>query len=80
MAYPHGGFDNTTLRILDKLGYKGAFSGVSGINTPGTNPYILKRIPMLNAQVGLWRFKLFLWKLEIMAKVKELRSFGSFRQ
>jgi peptidoglycan/xylan/chitin deacetylase (PgdA/CDA1 family) len=74
VAYPYGGFNAITVGILDGLGYKGAFSGISGINTPGTNPYMLKRIPMLNAKIGLWRFELYLWKLEMAAKVKEFRS------
>ncbi|VBB09815.1 polysaccharide deacetylase [Lucifera butyrica] len=74
LAYPFGGFNAATLRLLGETGYLGAFSGIPGVNTANTNPYILHRIPMLNTKTGIWRFELYLWKLQLKDKIRQLRG------
>ncbi len=45
-SYPNGNWDEATISILKKAGYKGAVTTEFGINSALTNPYLLKRIDM----------------------------------
>lgn len=46
-AYPYGSYgtwDPPTLRALREAGFEGAFTSVFGLNTPRTDPYLLRRV------------------------------------
>lgn len=72
-AYPLGkpqDIGNEALRAVQEAGYSWAFTTVSGVNTPQSNPYELHRLPievshhwlLLAALVsGIWQFFSPLW-------------------
>ena len=43
-SYPYGDFNNMTIKILMEAGFKYGITCIEGVNTPETNPYLLKRI------------------------------------
>jgi hypothetical protein len=43
-SYPNGNWDDDTLSLVEKAGYKGAVTTQLGHNVASTNPYLLKRI------------------------------------
>lgn len=42
-SYPHGSFNNDTIKILNLLKYRLAASSIKGINTSSTNKFLLHR-------------------------------------
>ncbi|HWR08302.1 MAG TPA: hypothetical protein VN379_15665 [Sporomusa sp.] len=65
-------FDRT---IFDKLSHadNGAFFREdAGIDVPGSNPYQLKRLLILQLKLGLWGFKLLLLRVVLLAKLESL--------
>ncbi len=43
VSYPHGSYNNDTLSIIDKIGYKYAACSKKGFNSINTNKYLLHR-------------------------------------
>lgn len=69
LAYPHGKFNSTMYELLKKAGYQGAFSGVAGLNFPGTDQYQIKRISILRPKFDIWSFELRLARANLYAKL-----------
>ena len=68
LAYPNGKFDASMFTLLQQSGYRGAFSGIHGLNLPGDNPYILKRISILKPKFGMLSFRVRLMRALIASK------------
>lgn len=68
LAYPNGSYDKESRQFLKESEYLGALTGVSGLNTEATDPYILRRINVSNPWFGLTEFKLRMFKAELFAK------------
>ncbi len=58
LAYPFGQYDIALYPLLRQAGYKGACSGVIGLNQAGDDPYSLKRVNIPHPRLGLWEFRL----------------------
>jgi peptidoglycan/xylan/chitin deacetylase (PgdA/CDA1 family) len=59
LAYPHGRNDTAARAAADAAGYRAAYTTAPGRNSPGTDPYRLRRI-----SVKAWDSHLsFLWKV-----------------
>lgn len=65
LAYPHGQFSPAMFDDLKRVGYTGAFSGITGLNFQDTNLYELKRISIFGPTLDLWSFRLQLAKSNI---------------
>lgn len=68
-AYPYGQFSTTAQQILKETGYKGACSGIAGLNDKNTNSYALKRINVPQPKYGLWEFRLRLLRAHLYSKL-----------
>lgn len=68
-AYPHGKFDPAMFSLLKQSGYRGAFSGIPGLNFPSDNPYTLKRISILNPKFDIWSFRFRLMRAMVSSKL-----------
>ncbi len=69
LAYPYGKYDNAMPDILRQAGYRGACTGVTGLNFTKDNAYFLKRINIPRPRYGLWEFRLRLLRANIYAKI-----------
>lgn len=69
LAYPYGNFDSTLFEILRTAGYKGACTGINGLNKPGGNVYSLKRINVGRDRIGLLEFRLRLLRANIYSRL-----------
>ena len=69
IAYPYGKFNPEMFNLLRQVGYRGAFSGISGLNFPGDNPYTLKRISILSPKFDIWSFQFRLIRTMISSKL-----------
>lgn len=56
-AYPFGSLDSRLPRLLRKAGYRAACSVRTGRNTPRTDPFLLRRVEILEGELG-WRLRL----------------------
>jgi Predicted xylanase/chitin deacetylase len=79
IAYPHGKFTPAMFNLLRQAGYRGAFSGISGLNFPGDNPYTLKRISILSPKFDIWSFQFHLIRTMISSKLR-LAAYSFFWQ
>ena len=48
IAYPKGSFNESTPHVANEAAYWGGFSVMNGTCSRGTNPYILRRIPIFS--------------------------------
>jgi peptidoglycan/xylan/chitin deacetylase (PgdA/CDA1 family) len=69
LSYPYGKFDPATIAILRQGNYRGACSGITGLNRPGGDSYSLKRINILRGKLGFWNFRARLLRASIYAKL-----------
>lgn len=69
LAYPYGQFTTVTQQVLKDTGYRGAVTGIPGLNHKETNPYLLKRINMPHPKYGLGEFRLRLLRAEMYSKL-----------
>lgn len=74
LAYPYGGCDAAMQDILRQTGYRGACTGVAGLNSAGDNAYFLKRINIPRPKYGMGEFRLRLLRAQIYAKLGIGRS------
>jgi len=61
-AYPFGGlehFDGISQSLVERAGYKAAFTTLPGINEAGVNRWALKRVGVQDDPPSLFAFKLF---------------------
>jgi peptidoglycan/xylan/chitin deacetylase (PgdA/CDA1 family) len=68
-AYPYGQFSTTAEQILKETGYKGACTGIAGLNDKNTNSYALRRINVPQPKYGLWEFRLRLLRAHLYSKL-----------
>ena len=66
LAYPFGQFNPSIFSLLQQAGYRGACTGLAGLNTAADPPYRWKRINVPRAKLGLWEFKLRLLRAELV--------------
>lgn len=69
LAYPHGKYSRTFFNELQQAGYRGAFTGQTGLNFPSTDPYQLKRISIIRPVFSFWNFELRLARATIYGKL-----------
>lgn len=69
LAYPYGQYDSALPEILHQAGYRGACTGIAGLNAPGDNAYLLKRINIPRPRYGMGEFRLRLLRADIYAKL-----------
>lgn len=67
IAYPYGEYNQQVIAALQAAGYKGACSTKVGVNVKNGNIYALKRIYIGPPRLGLWEFKLRLWRAQLMS-------------
>jgi len=76
LAYPYGSYDAAMPEVLRQAGYRGACTGLPGLNkyiaqgepTPASN-YLLKRVNVPQPKYGLWEFRLRLIRAEVYSKL-----------
>jgi peptidoglycan/xylan/chitin deacetylase (PgdA/CDA1 family) len=56
-AYPFGRWDWRVVRLVRAAGYRAACTCMGGLNSRRTNPLLLRRVEILNEDLG-WRFRL----------------------
>lgn len=69
LAYPYGQFSPITEELLGEAGYKGACSGIAGLNSKGMDVYALKRVNVPHPRYGLWEFRLRLFRAHLYSKL-----------
>lgn len=68
LAYPFGKYDAAMPDILQQAGYRGACTGVTGLNFIATNQYLLKRVNVPQPKYDLWEFRARLLRAHLYAK------------
>ncbi len=69
LAYPYGQFNTAVKETLRQAGYRGACSGIAGLNLWGGDPYALKRVNIPRPRYGLWEFRLRLLRASVYSKL-----------
>jgi peptidoglycan/xylan/chitin deacetylase (PgdA/CDA1 family) len=67
-ANPFGETAPAVVELLERTGYRAACSSVVGVNRPGENPYMIRRMSVTRPQYGLWDFRVRLWLLNVAGK------------
>ena len=68
-SYPNGAYDEELPRLLKENEYLSAVTGDAGLNTFGTDPYLMQRINIPHPRFGLTEFRLRLWKGKLCARL-----------
>lgn len=68
-SYPNGAVNDTAIKELKQNDYLAAVTGDAGLNTFGTNPYLLQRTNIARPRFGLMEFKLRLFKAELFTRL-----------
>ena len=68
-ANPFGETAPAVVELLSRTGYRAACSSVVGINKPGENLYMIRRLSVLRPRAGLWEFRARLWWLNMKGKL-----------
>ena len=74
LAYPYGKFTGETVSVLQAAGYRGACTGLPGLNVPNSARYSLKRVNVPKPRLGLWEFQIRLLRAEIVFVVESLET------
>ncbi|WP_378950380.1 polysaccharide deacetylase family protein [Pelosinus sp. sgz500959] len=69
LAYPYGEFSPITEQLLNEARYRGACSGIAGLNREGADVYALKRINIPHPKYGLGEFCLRLFRAHLYSKL-----------
>lgn len=64
-ANPFGETAPAVVELLGRTGYTAACSSVVGINYPGENLYMIRRLSVPRSRFGLWDLKARLWWLHL---------------
>ena len=67
LAYPFGKFDTAVFSLLQQAGYRGACTGIAGLNFAADPPYRWKRVNVPRPKLGLWEFRLRLLRAELVS-------------
>lgn len=62
IAYPKGSYNAFTARVANESGYTGGFSILPGTCSRGTNPYVLRRIPVFRYDGDIGRTMTKRWR------------------
>ena len=68
-ANPFGETAPAVVELLKHTGYFAACSSVVGINKPGENLYMIRRISVPRPNYGLWDFRMRLWRLNLAGRL-----------
>ena len=68
-SYPNGKYNEELPELLRKNEYLAAVTGDAGLNTFGTDPYLLQRTNIPRPRLGIWEFRLRLWKTELWTRL-----------
>lgn len=67
LAYPFGQFDSFLFAALERSGYRGACTGIAGLNYADTPPYQWKRINLPRPKFGMIEFRLRLLRAQLVS-------------
>lgn len=65
LAYPYGSFTDNSEYLLRGAGYRGACTGLPGLNDRTVNFFHLRRVNIPRPQFGLWEFRLRLLRAKL---------------
>ena len=68
-ANPFGETAPAVVELLGRTGYRAACSSVVGLNYPGGNLYMIRRMSVPRSRAGLWEFKARLWWLNLTGRL-----------
>ena len=66
MAYPYGRYNQAVETQAQEAGYQGACGGLLGVNRAGADRFALRRVVILRPRLGLWEFRLRLWRAALL--------------
>lgn len=69
-ANPFGETAPAVVDLLAQTGYQAACSSVVGLNHPGENLYMIRRLSVPKPRFGLWEFRLRLWWLHMLDRLE----------
>ena len=69
-ANPFGETAPAVVALLEKTGYQAACSSVVGLNRPGENLFMIRRMSVPRPKFGLWDFRLRLWWLNMLDRLE----------
>jgi peptidoglycan/xylan/chitin deacetylase (PgdA/CDA1 family) len=69
-ANPFGETAPAVVDLLDQTGYQAACSSVVGLNHPGENLFMIRRLSVPKPRFGLWEFRLRLWWLNMLDRLE----------
>ncbi len=72
LAYPNGSYNDKTSILLEKAGYKGAFTGVDGVNEPDSPRYYYYRVNMFKYEDPVRGFKSRLFRAQLKGWYRNL--------
>lgn len=67
LAYPFGQFDVSLFPLLQQAGYRGACTGIAGLNFANDSPFRWKRINMPRPKLGMLEFRLRLLRAQLVS-------------
>jgi len=70
-ANPFGETAPAVVELLSRTGYRAACSSVVGVNRPGENLYMIRRLSVPASRFGLWEFRLRLWWLNLKGRLEK---------
>jgi len=68
-ANPFGETSPAVVDLLGRAGYTAACSSVVGINQPGENLFMIRRLSVHRPNYGLWDFRVRLWLLNMAGRL-----------
>ena len=69
-ANPFGETAPAVVDLLARTGYRAACSSVVGLNRPGENLFMIRRLSVPKPRFGLWEFRLRLWWLNMLDRLE----------
>lgn len=67
LAYPFGQFDPSLFPLLQQAGYRGACTGIAGLNFADDPPYRWKRVNVPRPKFGMVEFRLRLLRAQLVS-------------
>jgi peptidoglycan/xylan/chitin deacetylase (PgdA/CDA1 family) len=67
LAYPYGSFDASLFPLLQQAGYRGACTGIAGLNFASDQPYAWKRINVPRPKLGMVEFRVRLIRAQLLS-------------
>jgi peptidoglycan/xylan/chitin deacetylase (PgdA/CDA1 family) len=69
-ANPFGETAPAVVKLLAQTGYQAACSSVVGLNHPGENLFMIRRLSVPKPRFGIWDFRLRLWWLNMSDRLE----------